>query len=416
MIGGNELLRLDFAIIGAQGGPLDPNGIPLSVNGNEWENVEVPSFDANCSPPTLAAFSQFFVTGTQSATNTFFPDQLNPSSGWFTGGGPNSDCAFGLTQNPLERSIADGTLAIALNNPADAWEAERYLLNRLSADAGLLNSWGGFQSFKTAKDGSAMAQLSAVQKMINDAYVPSASLAAQVAQKRSETDALLDQVKQLDDQIGNGETASLLAQRAQKQGDLAVKQGEVAALDAAYQSEITSKMQAAQTANNAIPVTAVYEVNAKTVNGLVIDLALYGTLSEAQVNTLKSTAAQCPRTGGMAVYKARGILPDCEMETISEALCYPSEERTGQLADVRLAEDVSIMPNPNRGEFLIRANNLLGSRISIYDVLGNLVAEQRVNEETPACSIARDLKPGTYFCRISGADGQNRTVPFIVIQ
>ena len=120
MDGGTEMLKLDLAVIGQQGGPLDPNGIPLSVNGNEWVNVQLPAVDAICNPATLADFSKFYVTGQQSPTNTFFPDILNPSSGWFFGGGPQPECVFGLTQNPLERSIADGTLAAALDNPTDA--------------------------------------------------------------------------------------------------------------------------------------------------------------------------------------------------------------------------------------------------------------------------------------------------------
>jgi hypothetical protein len=217
MDGGTEMLKLDLAVIGQQGGPLDPNGIPLSVNGNEWVNVQLPAVDANCTPTNLAQFSKFYVTGQQSPTNTYFPDILNPSSGWFFGGGPQPECVFGLTQNPLERSIADGTLAAALDNPTDTWETERYLYKRLNSDAALLNTWSGFQTFKSAKDGSAMAQLSAVQQMIADAYVPSPSLAAQVAQKKSQIDALLEDIKELDEQIANGETASLMTQRKQKQ-------------------------------------------------------------------------------------------------------------------------------------------------------------------------------------------------------
>jgi hypothetical protein len=408
MIGGNELLKLDFSVIG-------PQGTTTSTNGNEWVNVETPLFDANCTPTSLASFSQFVVNGVQSPTNTFFPDMINPS-GWFMGGGNDPTCVLGLTQNPLERSIADGTLAAALDNPADAWESERYLYKRLNSEAALLNSWGGFQIFKSAKDGSAMAQLSAVQQMIAAAYVPSASLAAQVAQTKSETDALLDEVKQLDAQIANGESASLLNQRKQKQSDLAVKQGEVAALDATYQSGVQNSLQAAKTANNAISVTAVYEVNTKAVNGFILDLALNGTLSEGQISTLKSIAAQCPRDGGMAVYQARGILPDCELDNISEGVCYPAQERSGQSAAVQAADDVRITPNPNRGAFLIQADNLKGARVIVHDVLGNVVAEQRIVAETTEFRFSHDLAAGTYFCRIVGSDGQTRTASFIVTQ
>jgi hypothetical protein len=409
MIGGNELLKLDFAIIGQQ-------GTTTSTNGNEWINVETPAFDANCSPGNLALFSRFFVSGQQSSTNTFFPDMINPSTGWFTGGGNASTCALGLSQNPLERSIADGTLAAALDNPADAWETERYLYKRLNSEAALVNSWSGFQTFKSGKDGSAMAQLSAVQQMIAAAYVPSASLAAQVAQKKSETDALLDEVRQLDAQIANGESASLLNQHKQKQSDLAVKQGEVAALDATYQSGVQNNLQAAKTANNAISVTAIYEVNAKAVNGLILDLALNGTLSEGQISTLKSIAAQCPRDGGMAVYQARGILPDCELDNIGEGICYPSQERSSQSAAAQVVEQVRITPNPNQGTFLIQADNLAGARMIVYDVLGNVVAEQRIVAETTEFRFSHDLPAGTYFCRIVGSDGQTRTASFIVTQ
>jgi hypothetical protein len=414
IIGGNELLKLDFSIIGPQGGPLAPNGIPLSVNGNEWFNVETPAFDANCTPPSFASFSPFFVTGQQSPTNTFFPDMINPSSGWFTGDGPESECVFALTQNPLERSIADGTLATALDNPADAWETERYLYKRLINDAALLNSWSGFQTFKSAKDGSAMAQLSAVQQMIADAYAPSPSLAAQVVQKKGEIDALLEDVEQLDAQIANGESTALMTQRKQKQTDLAVKQGEAAAIDAAYQAEVTNKLQAAQTANNAITTTAVYEQHTKLVNGFIIELALNGALSEGQISTLKSIAAQCPRDGGMAVYQARGILPDCELENIDESICRPSQGRSAKPIAAQVTDNVRIVPNPNQGAFLIQADNLAGARVMVYDVLGNVVVEQRIVAETTAFRFSHDLNAGTYFCRIVGIDGQNRTVSFVV--
>lgn len=414
IINGNMLLNLDHAIIGPQGGPLDPNGIPLSVNGNEWVNGEVPAFDAKCTPPSFASFSKFFVTGQQSPGNTFFPEMINPSSGWFIGGGPQPDCVFALTQNPLERSIANGTLATALDNPADAWETERYLYKRLNSDAALLNSWSGFQTFKSAKDGSAMAQLSAVQQMIADAYAPSPSLAAQVVQKKGEIDALLEDVEQLDAQIANGETTALMTQRKQKQTALAVKQGEAAAIDAAYQSEVTNKLQAAQTANNAITTTAVYEENTKLVNGFIIALALNGSLSEGQTNTLKSIAAQCPRDGGMAVYQARGILPDCELENIDESICYPSQERSAKPIAAQVTDNVLIIPNPNQGAFLIQADNLAGAWVIVYDVMGNVVQEQQFGADTSAFRVEHNLNAGTYFCRIVGSNGQTRTVSFIV--
>ena len=340
---------------------------------------------------------------------------INPSSGWFIGGGPQPDCVFALTQNPLERSIADGTLAAALNNPADAWESERYLYRRLNSDAALLNSWSGFQTFKSAKDGSAMAQLSAVQQMIADAYVPSPLLAEQIAQKKGEIDVLLEDIKQMDAQIANGETSTLMTQRKQKQADLAVKQGEAAAIDAAYQAEVANKLLAAQTANNATSTAAVWEANTKSVNSFVIALALNGTLSEGQIGVLKSIASQCPRDGGMAVYQARGILPDCELENINEGVCYPSQERSGKLTNAQKADkDVRIVPNPNQGEFLIQAENLAGARIIVYDVLGSIIKEQRVANETNEFRFSYDLNVGTYFCRIVGKNGLNRTVSFIV--
>jgi hypothetical protein len=415
IIGGNTLLQLFGAVIGDQG-EIDILGNIIKTNGNEWDNVEAPTYNALCIPTNLADFSKFYVTGNQSFSNPYFPIQIDPNSGWFTGGGPDPECSMGLTQNSLERSVVTGELAIALNNPADAWEAERYLLNRLNVEAGLLNSWSGFQIFKNAKNGTPMAQLSAVQKMIDDAFVPSPSLAAQVAQKRAETIPLLEQAKQLDDQIINGETASLLAQRVQLQANLAVKLGDAAALDSTYRLETATKLQAAKTANNAISVTALYEVNTKAVNGLLIDLVLYDTLSEMQANNLKAIAAQCPRTGGMAVYKARGILPDCEMENISEAPCYPSEERGLIGASGNSDQAFQIAPNPNNGSFMLRANEFLGSKVSIYDALGSLVLEHHVNEKTPVLDIKQDLCSGIYFCRILDKAGKSQVIPFVVLQ
>ena len=50
----------------------------------------------------------------------------------------------------------------------------------------------------------------------------------------------------------------------------------------------------------------------------------------------------------------------------------------------------------------------------VYDVLGNMIQEQRVGAETSAFRFEHDLNAGTYFCRIMGSDGQSRTVSFIV--
>jgi hypothetical protein len=224
----------------------------------------------------------------------------------------------------------------------------------------------------------------------------------------------LEDIEQLDAQIASGETAALMTQRKQKQSDLAVKQAEAASIDAAYQAEVTNKLQAAQTTNNTITTTAVYEANTKTINGFVIALALNGTLSEGQIGALKSIAAQCPRDGGMAVYQARGILPDCELENIDENICYPSQERSAKPIVAQAADDVRIVPNPNRGAFLIQADLLAGARVMVYDVLGNVVTEQRIVAETTAFRFSHDLAAGTYFCRIVGSDGQTRTASFIV--
>jgi hypothetical protein len=73
-----------------------------------------------------------------------------------------------------------------------------------------------------------------------------------------------------------------------------------------------------------------------------------------------------------------------------------------------------ITPNPNRGAFLIHADNLTGARMIVYDVLGNVVAEQRIIAETNEFRLLHDLPAGTYFCRIIGTDGQTRTTSFIV--
>ncbi len=414
MIGGNQLLKLDNAVIGQQG-VVDVSGQIIKTNGNEWVNVEVPAFDANCSPTNFADFSKFYVTGDQAGSNTYFPDVINPNSGWFIGKGPDPDCIFATGQYSLEKSIATGELATALNNPADAWESERYLLNRLNRDTNLFNSWSGFQTFKNAKNGTAMAQLSAVQKMIDDAFIPSPTLSAQVSQKRTQVLPLLEQAAQLDNQIASGETTSLLAQRVQLQANIASRQSEVTALDSIYQSEVTAKLHAAKSANNAITVAPIFEENTKTVNGLLIDLILYGTLSGPEVNVLKSIAAHCPRMGGMAVFRARGILSDCDLEDIDEALCYPSQERGLTILD-NASPTLQIVPNPNYGSFTLRADKLLGSHVCIYDTFGRLVAEHQVNETTPTLTIGQDLHSGTFFCRVIGADGGTQVASFIVLR
>jgi hypothetical protein len=61
--------------------------------------------------------------------------------------------------------------------------------------------------------------------------------------------------------------------------------------------------------------------------------------------------------------------------------------------------NVSIFPNPNDGEFTIKCDNM--SRITVYNVIGNVVKDIEVNTDN---YVVEGLNPGVYFVNIKNND------------
>jgi PKD domain len=99
----------------------------------------------------------------------------------------------------------------------------------------------------------------------------------------------------------------------------------------------------------------------------------------------------------------------------SDTYCKTIQLGVSGIWDVAMSpDDLRITPNPNNGEFLIQTADLAGSRVIVYDILGKVLVEQRVSMDAATFRVTAGLKPGTYFCRVIGADGQSRTATFVV--
>jgi hypothetical protein len=416
MEGGMELLKLDASIIGDQGA-INSNGTITVTNGNKWVNTqfETTAIDAICTVPIFANLSKFFVNGSQSQTSIFFPDQINPPVLWFQGSGPEPLCSFQANQYSLEKKILSGEFSDIVNNKCDDWEAKRYLFNRLSIDTEMLNSNESFQQFIINSENSTFATLSKVQNLIDDAYVPNQDLLDKFKQIRDELNPLFEYANNIDEQLYSSENGneSLITQRKVLQAKFIAKRDEIEVLEVENQGSIIDKLIQAKIFNQEIIVNDLWEINTQTINRLTIEFALNQSLDESQWEEVRKIASYCPRDGGMAVYKARGILPDCEIiPEIHESTCSPSSPRSAESA-INI-NTFKINPNPNLGLFSIDCGENTVLSIELFDALGKTILQKSFSENMGLISINEDLVSGIYLCKIVTLSGKRLTLPIVV--
>jgi Secretion system C-terminal sorting domain len=175
---------------------------------------------------------------------------------------------------------------------------------------------------------------------------------------------------------------------------------------------------------------AVYEANTKTVNDIYLRTIAKNNL-EAVTTTDKATinyiAAQCPYTGGTAVYVARALqasirkdtfyndTENCFAQGINYRVIKPKKEDRIEVGEI----NVKVFPNPASSFVTIIANqaNQTNNTIQFIDVLGRMVSEQIWTSGSNKIIVPTDnLVTGVYQCRIMDSNNTLIAIQKIVIQ
>jgi hypothetical protein len=446
--GGGHSFRVQDGFIGEQGIEGGEH------NGNEWYdkwlNI-IPSLHAYHFPPQLAEQSRIWAHTNQSVRNTqglgytffseHYPADIDPNqNAWFqsdfTGFPGPGDCITHLVgTDKTDRAIAGGTIDLTGLSPAHGWTAKRYLYAKLQQNPGLQDDYAEFGPFLSSQSNSSVGQLYAVEQKIAEGLNVSASLDALLGQIKTDESLALGEVLLADSVMDTSTDAAALAS-AQNGKNLAL--AELRILDSlynevnnAYQAALTSKLQEALILNDAVAAVNDFEQHEKTVNNIAIRQVLFqnGELTAAQVATLSSIAAECPKTDGHGVYRARGLLTGCDAGNWSDdyAGCNPVvppvQEQVldygfGQRSDKKqLAAQALAYPNPATDGIFVRTVSGQYGLITLQDMTGRTWREAPFTtaDEVKYLDLA-NVPSGVYTCAISGTNGEHQVIKVFVVK
>lgn len=165
--------------------------------------------------------------------------------------------------------------------------------------------------------------------------------------------------------------------------------------------------------NSTVNAVAIYEVNEKAFNQVLLNALLNqsGHLTEQDAQTLKSIAAQCPETGGIAVVKSRSLLEDCYEDPTNDytAECM-GEFLTESQVNFRVVSSERNQPMTQTSvvvgeDIFLDVLFVEGSRYSLYDLNGR---ELRSGKLDPSLriQIPSGLANGVYVCKVAYPSGK----------
>lgn len=417
--------------------------------GNQWtaeyQGIIFPlvvAIQAECMNPDFASFSHFNVHTAQSTAltgpgfNPFHPRDIFPDVDdefWSQQTGtPASGCIDeivgpGPNDSKLKRGVSDGSFAAQFStNPSMIWQAQRSLFFALKCTPALQNEYSAYSTFMTAKTGSNIDKFYQVFTGIDAAKNGSATLVTDAQNNRMAIDNLLLLIE-ADDlawQNATTQTGKDNAENAKKGHISSLMQllSNAAGYQSSYQQGLQTALANVEQLNNSVTPVGDWESYEKTTNAISIDYLQNGGVTEGQKQQLETIAAVCPKYGGMAVYRARGILPDCAQsyDRDNSAGCYPAptplgqvEPRSAENAPVKNVLLAAIQPNPTNGSAILSVPDGRQGDCQIVNSLGQVVATQKITSPQTNLNLS-SVPVGTYYINIVYSDGLRESVKLIV--
>ena len=174
-----------------------------------------------------------------------------------------------------------------------------------------------------------------------------------------------------------------------------------------YQQGLTTarqqKIQTLLTFNAGTSTGPTIEANHKTVNQIVLQMLLVDSLASGNLSTLTAIAAQCPLSGGDAVYEARSIVSRLTGQEYDDvALCGSQRPGAGGRAETsEIPAEVLVFPNPTTGYVSWLGIPEGKITVRVFNTLGQLQLESI--SENNAIDLSA-LNQGVYRFQILSAE------------
>lgn len=403
----------------------------VTVNGvtylGDINNID--GYHIRCSGPVTA--SRFFVHTPQATQlwdvlHPFHPFVIIPDMDdeFFEQqpGSPQECNLQGLTGEvpDMDKWVADGdTDALQGMEAAEIWRNQRSLYRLLQSDPSYYAAYSGFPGFVAQHQNGNVGK-----------FYQIASLLAQSAEiSTSVTSATLTQQQRLHDNIAefvhldsllqvesdSVEVVALKAAQEDASEEIKAAQQHLDSLQAVYDSGKMAYYQQALSINSQVNATTVHEANEKTVNQVMLNALVNqdGAFTEPDIQLLRGVAAQCPKTGGTAVNKARSLLPDCDEDPAvnddtAECMGLPSTHTEGNvyvLPSLPLGGNTPPSALVMDREVVLSLPFETGSRYALYDLNGrSLLAGQL--DTSLRVQLPGDLSAGVYICSVTYSSGR----------
>ncbi|MDX1909980.1 MAG: T9SS type A sorting domain-containing protein [Saprospiraceae bacterium] len=318
----------------------------------------------------------------------------------------------------IHKWLADGYNATQLGiSEYELWQKQRRLYRLLQTNAAYYASYTGFPAFVAQHQNGSVGKFHQIHTLFSQSTEASQTLTTEILSQQQNLSDKIAEISHIDSLLGVETSpvtiASLKAAKAAAAEDVASAQEALVNLQQEYESPRTPYYQQAQILNSTVNAAAIYEVNERMFNQVMLNALLNqsGNLTEQDAQILKDIAVQCPKIGGIAVIKSRTLLEDChklatndntvgclgelptQYEVITKVASSPRNEEATQ---------ASLVVNE---ELILNVFFVEESRYFLYDmngrelISGNLYPSLRVQ-------IPSTIANGVYVCTVELPSGK----------
>jgi hypothetical protein len=382
--------------------------------GNQWDDDSFLDFAAKSwAPIGDIRYEVSTISTPPDPAFTYNPTSISPSD-WFYPVPESAGCGT-ATEEPCGNAeqlyfLNEGISGDFL--PASrAWKQAFQILLDLDSNSEWVDCASEYQQFQSehtgtpiallAKAKSDMSRLAPMQSLEYDIYAPMAERAK----------AKSEQLLLLDKQRAAGEPIDEVYYTALHESYIQV----IDSLDAIYDLyKVRMQQDLTQLAmqNEAINADGgVLETNQKLVNQARIQLFTTDTLTTDLFELLTGVAAQCPISGGNAVYEARSMT-NWEVEneiSYDESICSIVQDRSSQ----QQVADLVVFPNPSSTMIHWTWQKDIQD-VRLYNALGAVV--QAIMETSVNALDISDLPAGYYQLVLQSSNGSPKTTPVIILK
>jgi hypothetical protein len=270
------------------------------------------------------------------------------------------------------------------------WEAQRQLYDKLVQEPSLIGHSSAVSDFYAQADNGAVGAWHAFEQGLADLYTfPSGmgnAYPALLVACRSKSGDLASIAEQLG--TANPSTAgyaTLIGQRNLLLNETDSLLSRLFAYDSLLQVEFSGKTGALATTNQNLPGSEIYHENERALNAVLLQVYMQKdwAFDASQRQTIDDVAAQCPLSGGRAVYLARSLKSLYSQPDWSQDHCMDTEERSsGEQYTAAAQSDITLFPSPASDLLHIRSERPFGAgaRLQVFDLRGQTLRDLRLPE------------------------------------